>query len=813
MSSVTRSASASPSVGHSNNHQHPHIIQTERQSYQHSTVDPSNFPLKSITDVVNFFRRSLESGSHGHGIEPDLTLLSIVAGYVELSLTTGDAALAAEHALSNATTNTTISSLPLLAAGVGLTSASTCGIIKSNSVPFPVVTYELVSGLYKKFQSILSVVDKPKPTQNRQATREVIKKVSDVIWHSLIRSSYKDRAHLQNLYSYLSGNKLDCFGVALAVVAGCQMLGYRDVHLAISEDHAWVVFGLKHTECIEVTWHGKGSEDKRGQDITAGIESGTWLYLGGLAVVCDRAMEVTAIVSAINISMTANSDCVEVADLQQKLLWLLYDMGHLTKYPMALGTLGELEEICPSPKRISCEQLYKEAIQSARKYYRNHHVYPYTYQGNFYNRLLKYREAFAAWANAADVIRLYTYSCRDDEEIYKELLDIANEMIPHVMKTESSGHSARSILRDSEVFANLLRFYDGICQWEEDSLTPILHIGWAKPLVNNITKFDYDIRSQVVIKVPEEDEVYAKKQISPGLAEATTSSLRILENSLREESSEFLKIEKMPVNSDLKKDQVVTCIMNNNTLKKEEKASLDAKKSDITATLANLTAACGEKILNPEFLLQGGGEPFAEQKKQLEQRQGACNSDSANGVRNITSKNIDSSLETEKSKLSAKLVQDNEDIINNTLSYLNPSSSPPSPEDENPFEFMCKRPIITLYSQKMKGLKDLLLAEKLNTHAISLQVTAQSVASKKIRGIDKLGNHTSTSTYATAHVPINASQSAHPNHYGNLSDGITNVNDNGGVASSIASSRPKRSRRDANSGCNLTKMLFNTNRR
>jgi len=47
-----------------------------------------------------------------------------------------------------------------------------------NSVPFPVVTHELIAGLYKKFQTILSVVEKPKP--HRQATREVIKKVSDV---------------------------------------------------------------------------------------------------------------------------------------------------------------------------------------------------------------------------------------------------------------------------------------------------------------------------------------------------------------------------------------------------------------------------------------------------------------------------------------------------------------------------------------------------------------------------------------------------------------------------------------------------------
>lgn len=50
----------------------------------------------------------------------------------------------------------------------------------------------------------------------------------------------------------------------------------------------------------------------------------------------------------------------------------------------------------------------------------------------------------------------YNYS-RDDEEIYKEFLDIANELIPQIMKTESSGHSAKSILRDPQCFANLLR--------------------------------------------------------------------------------------------------------------------------------------------------------------------------------------------------------------------------------------------------------------------------------------------------------------------------------------------------------------------
>lgn len=51
----------------------------------------------------------------------------------------------------------------------------------------------------------------------------------------------------------------------------------------------------------------------------------------------------------------------------------------------------------------------------------------------------------------------YNYS-RDDEEIYKEFAEIANELIPQVMKAESSGHSARSILKDPECFASLLRY-------------------------------------------------------------------------------------------------------------------------------------------------------------------------------------------------------------------------------------------------------------------------------------------------------------------------------------------------------------------
>ena len=78
-------------------------------------------------------------------------------------------------------------------------------------------------------------------------------KSSDIRW----TTNFAILRFMPNLCFMPSGNKLDCFGVALAVVAACQVLGYDDVHLALSEDHAWLVFGEDGSETAEVTWHGE----------------------------------------------------------------------------------------------------------------------------------------------------------------------------------------------------------------------------------------------------------------------------------------------------------------------------------------------------------------------------------------------------------------------------------------------------------------------------------------------------------------------------------------------------------------------------
>lgn len=54
--------------------------------------------------------------------------------------------------------------------------------------------------------------------------------------------------------------------------------------------------------------------------------------------------------------------------------------------------------------------------------------------------------------------------------------------------------AALCALQDPECFAHLLRFYDGICKWEEGSPTPVLHVGWATYLVQSLSRFDAQVR-------------------------------------------------------------------------------------------------------------------------------------------------------------------------------------------------------------------------------------------------------------------------------------------------------------------------------
>lgn len=81
-----------------------------------------------------------------------------------------------------------------------------------------------------------------------------------------------------------------------------------------------------------MTWHGKGNEDKRGRSVGEGVLAHSWLYVAGKPVVCTRVMELAALVSSINPTLTPTIDVHEVAQMQHKLLWLLYEGGKHYQY-------------------------------------------------------------------------------------------------------------------------------------------------------------------------------------------------------------------------------------------------------------------------------------------------------------------------------------------------------------------------------------------------------------------------------------------------------------------------------------------------
>ncbi|XP_063801272.1 menin [Pseudophryne corroboree] len=366
---------------------------------------------------------------------------------------------------------------------------------------FPTLELSVVQALHARFtaQTRGAVDLSCYPREDDMSGRELIRRVSDVIWNGLSRSYFKDRAHIQSLFSFVTGTKLDSPGVAFAVVAACQALGLSDVHLALSEDHAWVVFGKDGEQTAEVTWHGKGNEDRRGQSVSPGVAEKSWLYLNGKYLRCDRHMEVAFMVCAINPSIDAHTDSLELLQLQQSLLWVLHDGGHLEKYPMALGNLADLEDLASTPGRPKPLELYHKAVRSSRVHYENQHLYPHIYLAAYHCRNKDVREALKAWAETSAVIQEYNY-CREDEEIYKDLFDIANDLLPNLLKEEaSSDNPAGTALQDPLCFANLLRFYDGICKWEEDSPTPVLHVGWATFLVQSLGRYDAQVRQQVTL--------------------------------------------------------------------------------------------------------------------------------------------------------------------------------------------------------------------------------------------------------------------------------------------------------------------------
>ncbi|CAK8678313.1 unnamed protein product [Clavelina lepadiformis] len=450
-------------------------------------AEKSYFPVNTQQSFLDLVTSHISYHKDEDG-EPNLVFLSILFGYLEHELTV--CRLSTSDNSSEPENDATKISID-----ASKNSSLTSDEERANDTNFPTLELDIVEGLYEQFTLMIkSQIDRSLielTTRSGYATKLLCKRVSDVIWNGLLPSYHKDKAHIQSLFSYLTGRQLDCFGLAFVVVAACQLLNYGDVHLVVSGDHAWAACGEDSKEMVEVTWHGRGSEDRRGYTIDQSVTDKSWMYHGGSAVKCDRWMELVAMLTSINPSISIHCDSEELLSIQYQLMRLLYSQGHLNNYPMALGLLCELSESLQA-KDLDIEDLHKKSLAVVQTLYDDLHVLPYCSKGHFCLRHQRYKEAIKYWAKAALVVSKYNYG-KEDEEIYKEMIDIANDLIPQALKEDLS------LCGDADCYRDILRFYDGICLWEEDSSTPVLHSWWARHFTFTIGRFQPSAKESIKI--------------------------------------------------------------------------------------------------------------------------------------------------------------------------------------------------------------------------------------------------------------------------------------------------------------------------
>uniref|UniRef100_A0A1I8GH20 Menin n=1 Tax=Macrostomum lignano TaxID=282301 RepID=A0A1I8GH20_9PLAT len=390
--------------------------------------------------------------------------------------------------------------------------------------------------------------------------RHVIVQLADRVWARLRHCvGLAELAHCQTLYTLVSCDhhpaRLDTFGVCLAVVSACQLLEVPTVRLALSEDHAWLVFGHQLEHSAEVSWAGRTLQSLRGQSVQpehpAGSGAGSsWLYLNGNAVLCETHwLTLVAMVTSISPRITggqlhpataSTADHQQHAQLQSKTeatpalaairLWPPEMLpsgpdqpgGFRISEPNASATAETTA--FSAPGESVAVSLYNEAIRANLVYYNNCHVYPYLALGGYFYRKSQCRQALRYWCLAARTVAQYSYS-REDAEIYKELFEVSNELVPRLLRLSAD----TGVSSDARSLAALLHFYDAICLWEQDSNTPVLHVGWADRIVKCLLLFDPVARQALKISCREGQELTSAEDATK-LSNYSPESVKLLKS-------------------------------------------------------------------------------------------------------------------------------------------------------------------------------------------------------------------------------------------------------------------------------------------
>ena len=343
------------------------------------------------------------------------------------------------------------------------------------------------------------------------------------------------------------------------------------------------------------------------------------------------------------------------------------------------------------------------------------------------------------------------------------------------------------LLQDPECYAYLLRFYDGICQWEEGSSTPVLHVGWAHHMVFSLSRFDAKAREQLEVHAEGEEDEEEKDSAEEGEEEEEGAGEK--EKAAKVKDKEVATMESPPpptlplkrgcplpplsrrgrgrppkkrcvegmvgnvgdhrvakgglvsppaitgngvtssrVNGQSDEDHIKSTIE-----ELESKVGAESQNETPNPNIAALAHACGESILNPEYLISGG-EPFTT---------ASASPFSATVPPATTTTTTDTKVDFNEF-LSSK--SNGSPFPGMTMDSMLKAESPADMmlyrRDRRPCssrsetdsmltkgtpEIPIIKPELMLCSAKMKGLKSLLTSSgKLNASAIKLQLTAQS---------------------------------------------------------------------------------------
>ena len=403
-----------------------------------------------------------------------------------------------------------------------------------------------------------------KTIEGESIHRQTVRAVSNNIWKRAQNksSSMQDELHANSLYTCLCGDvdgkSLDCFGAALLVVVGMNIMGFSRSCLTLSEDHAYESHleedgnSAKRATCeVAVPGNTKAAQSKRGKDISYTFEQlkrdninaeTSWLYMGANPVLCDSpSVVMAALVANLNCDIDKQKPSSDISKpqivsgqlykLKRDMLWVLHGAGHMTKFPFALMELGECEEHLSSKKGLEWvdasdllksngtfilrnEKLFLDAIIVSKSVYGDSQVYPYLYAGHYHkdagrdDQSEEYRlvECLRLYAEATRVSATYRYDTKDCMQLMKHMTAVAALIRKDILLIPQQNDCRMWQHRENAVAAAtwLLAFFDSLLYWEEkehNHFVEILSIQHKHSMGKLFQLFSADVRSEAIAKI------------------------------------------------------------------------------------------------------------------------------------------------------------------------------------------------------------------------------------------------------------------------------------------------------------------------